>query len=341
MGVDFAGIVEKKEISLESLAGHTIGIDSFNILYQFLSSIRGADGTPLMDLRGRTTSHLTGLLYRTANIVEKDIRPVFVFDGEPSRLKAKTREERQKIRTDAEKKFEDAKKEGRTEDMRKYAQQALRLTGEMIEESKALVRLMGLPVIEAPSEGEAQISAMCASGAVFACASQDYDAMLFGSPRLVRNLATTGKRKVPGKEIYIDVNPEMIELEPSLKALGFGREKLVWIAMLIGTDFNEKIPGIGPKKALDLVKKHSSFEDIIKEAKAEPSFDYKEITELFMHPPATEKYSMEFGMPDSEGIRKLLCDEHSFSLERVEKAIERLKIKMGQKGKQSKLAAWG
>ncbi|MCX6802516.1 MAG: flap endonuclease-1 [Candidatus Diapherotrites archaeon] len=341
MGVDLGSIVEKKEISLESLAGRTIGIDSFNILYQFLSSIRGADGSPLMDSKGRTTSHLTGLLYRTANIIEKDIRPVFVFDGEPSKLKAKTREERQRIRTDAEKKFEDAKKEGRTEDMRKYAQQALRLTGEMIGEAKSLVRLMGLPVIDAPGEGEAQVSAMCASGTVFACASQDFDALLFGSPRLVRNMATTGKRKVPGKEIYIDVNPEMIELGPGLKALGLDREKLVWIAMLIGTDFNEKIPGIGPKKALDLVKKHSSFEDILKEAKAEPEFDYREISELFLHPQATEKYSIEFGMPDSEGIKRLLCDEHSFSRERVEKAIERLKIKMEQKGKQSKLDAWG
>ncbi|MEM0360765.1 MAG: flap endonuclease-1 [Candidatus Diapherotrites archaeon] len=341
MGVDLGSIVQKKEISLESLSGCIIGIDSFNILYQFLSSIRGIDGTPLMDSKGRITSHLTGLLYRTTSILEQDIKPVFVFDGEPSKLKQKTREERQRIRTEAEKKLEDAKREGRIEDMRKYAQQALRLTSEMIEESKKLVGLMGLPVIEAPSEGEAQVSAMCASGKVFACASQDYDALLFGSPRLLRNLAITGKRKVPGKEIYIDINPELIELEQTLKSLNLDREKLVWIAMLLGTDFNEKIPGIGPKKALELAKKHSSFEAILAETKAQPQFDYNEIMELFLHPKTTENYSIKFSPPDAEGIKKLLCEEHSFSTERVEKAIERIKLKTEQKGKQSKLGAWG
>lgn len=341
MGVDLGGIIEKKEISLESLSGRKIGIDSFNILYQFLSSIRSADGTPLMDSKGRITSHLTGLLYRTASIVEKDIKPVFVFDGKPSELKERTRERRQRTRTEAEKKYREAKKEGRIEEMRKYAQQALKLTEEMVEESKELVRLMGFPVVEAPSEGEAQIAAMCNSGKLYACASQDYDALLFGSPRLIRNMTITGKRKVPGKDIYIDVKPELIELEQTLNSLGLDRKKLVWIAILIGTDFNEKIPGIGPKKALQLVKKYDSFEKIIEETKQEIEFDFYEIESIFLEPSFTERFSLEFNTPNVEGVKKFLCDEHSFSEERVEKAVERIKLKMEQKGEQSRLDAWG
>jgi len=341
MGVDLGGIVEKKEISLDVLAGRIVGIDSFNILYQFLSSIRGMDGTPLMDSKGRVTSHLTGLLYRTANIVERDIRPVFVFDGKPSKLKEKTREERNRIRTEAGKKYEKAKKEGKTGEMRKYAKQALKLTGEMIEESKQLVELMGLPVVQAPGEGEAQAAWMCDQGKLYASASQDYDAILFGSPLLVRNMTVSGRRKVPGKDLYIDIKPEMIELAGSLNQLGLSREKLVWIALLIGTDFNDKVPGIGPKKALDLVKKHDSLEGIFKETEFKPEYNPEEIESIFLKPRHSEDFSLEFGSPDTDGIKKLLCDEHSFSEERVEKAIERIKLKMEQKGQQSRLDTWG
>ncbi len=341
MGVDLGGIVEKKPIELEFLSGRKIGIDSFNVLYQFLSSIRGMDGTPLMDSNGRITSHLTGLLYRTASIVERGIKPVFVFDGKPSRLKEKTREERNRIRTEAEKKYEKARSEGKISEMNKYAKQAIRLSKEMIEESKELVRLMGFPVVEAPGEGEAQLAVMCASNAIYASASQDFDALLFGSPRLVRNMTITGKRKVPGKDIYIDIKPELIELEETLRKLGLTRKKLVWIAMLIGTDFNEKIPGIGPKKALLLVQKHDSFEEIIRETKQEPKFDFHEIEKLFLNPRAKTQFPVRFALPDNEGIKRFLCDEHSFSEERVEKAIERIKVKMEEKGEQSRLDAWG
>jgi len=341
MGVDFRKLVEKKEVSLDSLDGRIIGIDSFNILYQFLSSIRGQDGTPLMDSQGRVTSHLTGLLYRTANIVERGIKPVFVFDGEPSKLKEKTRAERRRIRTDAAKKFDKAKTAGDKESMRKYAQQSLRLTGEMIDEAKELAKLLGFPVIQAAGEGEAQISVMAEKGDVFACASQDYDALLFGSPRLLRNMTVTGRRKIPGKNAFIDVKPEMIELKESVKLLGINRKKLIWLAILIGTDFNEKFPGIGPKRALALVQKFDSFEEIIKETSHEPEFDFKEIEQLFLEPKHSKNYSLEFGSPDLNGAKKLLCDKHSFSEERIEKAVARIKLKMEETGQQSRLDAWG
>lgn len=340
MGVDLGALVSKREISFDYLRSRVIGIDAFNTLYQFLSIIRGMDGSPLMDSKGRITSHLSGLLYRTANILENEIKPVFVFDGEPSKLKEKTREERKRIRTQAEEKYKEALKEGKLEEAKKYAQQAVKLSDEMIAEAKELLKLMGLPVVQAPSEGEAQAAVMASRGKIYACASQDYDALLFGAPTLVRNLAVTGKRKLPGRDVYIDISPEEISLEETLNSLGIDRKKLVWIAILIGTDFNEKFPGIGPKKALQLVKKYSSFEEIIKAAGHEPEFDYREIEAIFLEPKYSEDFRIEFKEPDEDALKRFLCDEHNFSEERVSKAIEKIKAALQQKGTQARLDAW-
>ena len=341
MGTARGELLEKKTRDLDFLAGRKVGIDSFNVLYQFLSSIRGMDGSPLMDSRGRITSHLTGLFYRTINLLERDVKPVFVFDGEPHELKSETREKRNRIRTSAQKKFEKAREEGTKEEARKFAQQAVRLTGEMIEQAKKLVELMGLPVVQAPSEGEAQVATMVSKGDLYGCVSQDYDALLFGTNKLLRNITVSGKRKVPGKNYYYDVSPEMIELDRNLNALGIDRQKLIWIGILIGTDFNKKFPKVGPKTALKLVQKHKSFEDIVKETKHEPDFDYREVEEIFLKPSSTKEYGLEFKLPDSEKVKQFLCEEHSFSKERVESALGKLEQKLSEKGEQSRLDQWG
>lgn len=331
---------EREEIGLAFLSGRKVGIDSYNILYQFLSSIRGQDGTPLMDGEGRVTSHLTGLLYRTVNLLEKGIKPVFVFDGKPSELKMKTIQERVKIRTEAEKKHKDALEKGDMEGAKKYGSRALKLTGEMVDEAKKLVELLGLPLVQAPSEGEAQIAHMVSKGELYGCVTQDYDALLFGAPILLRNIASTGRRKVPGKNLYIDISPEKIELERVLKSLNITRRKLIWLGILIGTDFNEKFPRIGPKTALELVRKHDSFGSIIAETKHGPAFDYKDIEELFLKPKTTADYTIKFSAPHKEGVIELLCEEHDFSEERVRSALSKLESKASEKGEQSRLGQW-
>lgn len=341
MGTAIGEILEKQEIGLAFLNGRMVGVDAFNTLYQFLSVIRGSDGTPLMDSKGRVTSHLTGLLYRTLNLLEAGAQPVFVFDGKPHELKGETIKERQRIRTDAKKKFEEAREKGEDEEARKYAQRAVQLSEEMIDGAKKLVELLGLPAIQAPSEGEAQVAAMVERGDLYGCVSQDYDALLFGTDRLLRNITISGKRKAPGRNFYYEIKPEMIELHANLKRLGIDRRKLIWIGILVGTDFNKKFPGVGPKTALQLVQKHSSFEEIIRKTKHQPLFDHEEIEELFMHPHFTEKYEIKFGLPDREKIKKFLCEEHDFSVERVESALNKISEKMGEKGAQSRLGQWG
>lgn len=193
----------------------------------------------------------------------------------------------------------------------------------MIEDAKILLGLMGMPVVQAPSEGEAQAAFMVKEKKAYAVGSQDYDALLFGASLAVRNLAVTGKRKLPGKSVYVDVKPEIIELESGLLKLGISNEQLIDIALLVGTDYNEGIKGIGPKKALKLIKKHESIEDVLHELDTEIK-NMPEIKALFLAPKVTQDYEVKWKKPDSQAIIKFLCVEHDFSEARVSKAVERL-----------------
>jgi len=234
-------------------------------------------------------------------------------------------------------KWEEALARGELEEAKKYAQRASKVNELLIEDAKRLLRLMGIPVIQAPSEGEAQAAYMALKGKVYASASQDYDSLLFGAPRLVRNVTITGRRKLPGKSIYVEVKPELVLLEEALKTLKIDREKLIEMAILVGTDYNPGgIKGIGPKKALELVRYKR---DVLSRYNRESDVDLYKIKEFFMNPPVTDEYELEWKMPDEEGILKFLCDEHDFSEERVKHGLERLK-KAIEKGKQRTLESW-
>jgi len=325
MGVNFSAIVTdiKKEIRLEDLKERKVAIDAFNTIFQFLSIIRDRmTGEPLRDSKGHVTSHLSGLLYRTTNWIEAGIKPVFVFDGEPPKFKHLTIQEREMIRAEARKKWEEAKKKG--EAAMKYAQAASQLTDEMIEDAKTLLEYMGIPTLQAPNEGEAQCAFMTRESDVWATGSQDYDSLMFGSPRLVKNLSITGKRKVSGKEAYIDVNPEIIELKDVLKGLGINQTQLIIMGLLIGTDYNDGVEGYGPKKSLELVKKEKTLEKVLKNVTWIDHMPAEELLEFFLNPPTTKKYKLEWKKPDEKKLRKFMVDEHDFSQERVEKVIERL-----------------
>lgn len=340
MGTAIGEIVPRQKIGLESLNAKTLGIDSYNVIYQFLSSIRGEDGNPLKDSHGNVTSHLAGLFYRTVSLAEKGVRPVFVFDGKPSPLKSETLRKRHEVRTEAFEKHEKALAEGNLEDARKFGSRALKLDEKMVQDAKELVSAMGFPCVQAPGEGEGQASFMARSGKIDGVVSQDYDSLLFGCPVLYRNVAVTGKRKLPGRNIWADAEPEKVLLEKVLEENGISREKLIWLGMLVGTDFNEKFPKVGIKTAMKLVKAADSFEKIISETGFSPGFDYREVEALFLRPDVTPDFSISFSKPDREKVVKFLCDRHDFSLERVEKTLGRLESSFSEKAKQSTLGRW-
>ena len=337
MGTDIGDILYKESVELEYFAGKRIAVDALNTLYQFISIIRQPDGTPLKDSQGRITSHLSGILYRVSNMVEAGIRPVFVFDGEPPEFKKEELEERKERREKAEKKWKEAIEKG--EDAKKYAQAAARVDDYIIRSSIKLLRLMGIPVVQAPSEGEAQAAYMTARGDTDYTGSQDYDSLLFGSPRLARNLAITGKRKLPGKNVYVEVKPEVILLDENLSRLGISREQLVDVALLVGTDYNDGVKGVGAKKALSVIKRCEDVFKALKFLKAETDVErIAKIREFFLNPEVTDEYDIKFGKPDVDGIIDFLCEEHDFSRERVEKAVE--KLSSGIEAKQMTLEDW-
>ena len=327
LGVKLGPIVSAIEIGLEDLKGKVVAIDGYNALYQFLSIIRQPDGTPLKDSQGRITSHLSGVFYRMVNVLEEGVLPVFVFDGVPPEIKAVEVERRKEKRTEAAIKYEEAKKAGDLEKAFTYAMQATSLRKDMVEGAKHLLDLLGIPSVMAPSEGEAQAAHMSIKGDVWAVVSQDFDSLLHGAPRMVRNLTISGRRKLPRKKQYIVVKPELLEIEKVLTELEITQEQLIDIGILLGTDFNpEGVKGIGPKTALKLIKKHGSLEEALKHLDKEAFFPVnpENIKEWFLKPEVTDDYILKRHEPNFEGIIEYLCDERDFSKDRVRKALEKL-----------------
>ncbi|MBR9702088.1 flap endonuclease-1 [Candidatus Pacearchaeota archaeon] len=345
MGLNIRDIIPRKELEFANLRGKLVVVDAFNILYQFLSTIRQADGTPLMDNQKRITSHLSGIFYRNVSLLSEGIKLVYVFDGEPPELKGKTREGREEKRELARERFEDAKSRGDFDKMRSYGSQLVRLEDEMIVESKELLRAMGVAVVQAPSEGEAEAAYLCRiKEDVYASISQDYDSLLFGASRLIQNLTLSRRRKTFSG--YVEVKPEMIELEDVLNKLGINLDQLICLGILVGTDYNPKgIPGIGQKRALDIVRKYNQpvliFESVAEQLMSLPEedrFDWQEIFQLF-HKPNVVNADFEFEKIDEDKIKEILVERHDFSEDRVNKQLDKLRA-VEEKAKQKGLDKW-
>jgi flap endonuclease-1 len=326
LGVNLRNIVSKVPIKLQDLSGATVAIDAYNALYQFLAIIRQPDGTPLKNNTGKVTSHLSGLFYRTSNLVEIGIKPVYVFDGVPPALKETEIKHRAKIKEEATIAYRKAVAKGDMAKARLYAQATSRLKDYMEDDSKRLLNLMGLPWVQAPSEGEAQAAHMTRQGDTDYCASQDYDSLLFGAPKLIRNVTISGRRKLPSKNIYVDVVPELVVLNDVLKECEINYEQLIDVGILVGTDFNPNgIKGLGPKTALKLIKEHGNLEKALPHIKnAEFPHPPDKIREVFLHPKVRNDYKLIWKEPNLTGIVDFLVRERDFSEDRVTKTLEKM-----------------
>ncbi|MDO8528603.1 MAG: flap endonuclease-1 [Nanoarchaeota archaeon] len=331
MGLNIREIIPRKEINFEELKGKILCVDAFNTLYQFLSSIRQPDGTSLMDSKERITSHLSGIFYRNIALLSEGMKLVYVFDGKAPDLKMKTWEKRGENREVAKGKYEEAKQSEDLEGMKRYSSQFVRLNNEMIQESKELLEAMGIMTVQAPSEGEAEASYLSKiKNEVYACVSQDYDSLLFGAPKLIRNLTLARRRKTFSG--FVEVKPEIIELEHVFNSLDINLEQLICLGILVGTDYNPKgIPGIGQKRALQIVKKFKqpvlifqSVEEQLMNLPEEERFDWQEIFKLFRKPD-TINAEIEFPKVNEKKIKEILVSKHDFSEERVDKQLEKLR----------------
>ena len=326
MGTALGELVETEEISFDHLNDRVIAVDAMNTLYQFLSIIRQPTGSPLKDKQGRVTSHLSGLFYRTNKLMQKNIKPVYIFDGSAPEMKEKEAKKRKERREKARKEWKQAIDEGDTDKAFRKATQSSKLDSEDIVRAKELLDAMGVPYIQAPSEGEAQAAKMSMSGDVWAVGSQDWDSLLFGADRLVKNLTTTGRRKIQGKDAYKTVVPELISGEGARDQIDVSQEQLIWIGLLLGTDFNPGgIKGIGPKTAPGLVRQYESFEELLEEEGLDWEHDNapETIIQFFQDPPTMDA-SFSFGSPDRDAVIDLLVEKHDFSEDRVVSTVEEM-----------------
>ncbi|MDP2901353.1 MAG: flap endonuclease-1 [Candidatus Bathyarchaeota archaeon] len=332
MGVNLTPIIEKRVVTLEDLRGRSFAVDGFVVLHQFLALVRARDGQPLMDAQGRTTSHLVGLAFRTTRLIaDYGMKLAFVFDGRPPQLKRAEVEKRREIRAKFEEEYREAVAAGDYKTAMSKAVMTGRLTGEGVADAKRLLDLLGIPWVQAPSEGEAQAAYMAARGDVWASNSQDYDSLLFGAPRLVRYITIQGEEWLPSKGRARKLQPEIIELENLLGVLQLSREQLIDLGILVGTDFNRGIRGIGPKTALKLLRKHGRLEQLPTEIREQLPGEVEAIRDLYLHPPATDNYSLDEKPVQEEELIRFLCDERSFSRERVETVIARMRRARGQR----------
>ena len=321
MGIQLGPLLETRKIKVEELSGQRVAIDGFNVLYQFLTSIRQADGSLLTDPKGRVTSHLSGILFRFSKLVEKGLKLCIVFDGKPPALKKNLLEQRRRRKIKAQIEWEAAIEAGDTETARTKAQQTTRLESHMINESKKLLDLLGIPWVDAPSEGEAQVASLLNQGMVDYGASQDFDTVLFGASKFIRNLTLSGRRKLPKQQKWVEVSPEIIDLEMSFQKLELNREQLIDVAILMGTDFNPGIDGVGPKRGLKLIQEFGKAEGALEKLGKEIK-NLDEIRSLFLEHPFVD-FNPEWKTPNVESTMSYLCDDFSFNKVRVEKALEK------------------
>lgn len=301
-------------------------------IYQFLIAVRSMDAAgggsmQLTNDAGEVTSHLTGMLYRTIKMLEAGIKPVFVFDGKAPTMKGgelAKRKERQKAAEDELAKLQQEGSGATAEDIERQQKRLVRASREQSEEVKQLLRLMGVPVLDAPCEAEATCAALAKAGKVFATGTEDADALTFGTPILLRHLNAAESRKLP----IVEVN-----LEAALAGLQLTHAQFIDLCILCGCDYTDSIKGIGPVTALKLVREHGSIEEILKKLDKDKytlpePFPFADARQLFVQPDVIDVEAPECDFKwtdcDADGLRKYLVEEKQFGEERINKAIERL-----------------
>ncbi|XAR52771.1 Spleen exonuclease [Bertholletia excelsa] len=313
-----------KEQKFESYFGRKVAIDASMSIYQFLIVV-GRTGTEMLtNEAGEVTSHLQGMFTRTIRLLEAGLKPVYVFDGNPPDLKKQELAKRYSKRVEATSDLNEALETGNKEDIEKFSKRTVKVTKQHNEDCKKLLRLMGVPVIEAPSEAEAECAELCKCGKVYAVASEDMDSLTFGAPRFLRHLMDPSSKKIPVMEF---------EVSKILEELNLTMDQFIDLCILSGCDYCDSIRGIGGQTALKLIRQHSSIENILENINKEryqipDDWPYQEARRLFKEPLVysdDEQLEIKWSAPDEEGLINFLVNENGFNSERITKAIEKIK----------------
>ena len=325
MGCNLRDLANAEDTTVEAMRGKRVGIDSFLLAFQFLTTIRDrsptGDGGPLKSDNGKVVAHLMGFLSRASMMLAKGVKPVFIFDGSHPDLKKDEMDARRAKREQAEADWKAALEVGDFATAQKMAQRCVKYTPEMVEESIEMLTLMGIPAFRAKAEGEAQAAVMAANGQLDAVATQDWDALLYGAPVVIRNLTSDGSKRM-GRVI----RAQRIELSQLLTENELTRDQLIDLAIMIGTDFHPGIKGIGPKTGLKLIKEYSTIEAVCEAKGKDISDRLDEIREVFRNHPVVEVDDdfLKQGDVDVEGLKKFLVEDRQFSLKRFDNAMDLL-----------------
>ncbi|KAI0448201.1 DNA-repair protein rad2 [Xylaria telfairii] len=307
-------------------------------IYSFLIAVR-SDGQQLMNESGDTTSHLMGMFYRTLRMVDNGIKPLYVFDGAPPKLKSGELAKRFQRKAEANEDLEEAKETGTAEDVEKFSRRTVRVTREHNAECQQLLKLMGIPYIVAPTEAEAQCAVLARAGKVYAAASEDMDTLCFDSPILLRHLTFSEQRKEPIQEISVD---------RALEGLRMDRKQFVDLCILLGCDYLDPIPKVGPTTALKLIREHGTLEKVVEFIQNDPKHKYTvpedwpfaDARALFFEPDVRKAddplCDFKWEKPDIDGLVKFLCTDKGFNEDRVRGGAARLE-KASKSSQQARL----
>ncbi|OJJ61347.1 hypothetical protein ASPSYDRAFT_43301 [Aspergillus sydowii CBS 593.65] len=306
--------------------GRKVAIDASMSIYSFLIAVR-SEGQQLMSDTGETTSHLMGMFYRTLRMVDNGIKPLYVFDGAPPKLKSGELAKRSARKHEATEAHEEAKETGTAEDVEKFSRRTVRVTREHNAECKQLLKLMGIPYIDAPTEAEAQCAVLARAGKVYAAASEDMDTLCFESPILLRHLTFSEQRKEPIQEIHLD---------RALEGLNMDRDQFIDLCILLGCDYLEPIPKVGPNTALKLIREYGTLEKVVESIENDSkkkytmpeSWPYQDARELFISPDVRDaddpECDFKWEAPDVEGLIDFLVKDKGFNEDRVRNGAARL-----------------
>ncbi|VDD81000.1 unnamed protein product [Mesocestoides corti] len=310
-----------KNCEIKSYFGRKVAIDASMSLYQFLVAVR-SEGNNLTNESGEPTSHLMGIFYRTIRMLENGLKPVYVFEGKPPELKSGVLAKRSERREETAKELSKAEEDGDAEAVDKFSRRLVKVTPQHNEDCKTLLRLMGIPVVEAPGEAEAQCAVLAKAGKVYAVGTEDMDALAFGAPVLLRHLTFSEARKMPIQEF---------NLRSILSSLDFTMEQFVDLCIMLGCDYCDTIKGIGPKKSVELIQRYKSIEatlEHIDKKKYQPpeGWIYKDAARLFMQPDTLDPDTIDLKWtgPDEEGIVEFMCIKNGFNEERIRSAVKKM-----------------
>jgi flap endonuclease-1 len=319
---DLRSLAALSDVSYDGLGGSVVAIDAHNWLYRYLTTtVKFTSESAYTTADGEEVANLIGIVQGVPKFLEHDLRPVFVFDGGVTELKDAEVQERREQRERARERLAEARERGDAVEAARLEARTQRLTPVIQETSRELLRLLDLPVVEAPAEGEAQAARMAAAGDVDYAGTEDYDALLFGAPLTLRKLTSSG-------------DPELMDLQATLDRHGISYEQLVDVAVLIGTDFNEGIDGYGPKTALKKVKEHGDLFAVL-DAEGLSLTHADRIRALFLDPPVVDDYGVALDAdpaPDVGAARAYVCDEWGVPDDEVAAGFDRIAEAVSQTG---------